>query len=81
MPDIFAFTTFTFNSALNHMKKLKNNAFIGNTGHVDDEIGMAGSDAWKGMKVVNIKTLPRQELEWSRCDSTVAQRMTVLSPL
>ena len=40
---------------LDHVKKLKNNAFVGNTGHFDDEIGLADSEGLEGMKVDNIK--------------------------
>merc|ERR1719162_2491634 len=35
--------------------KMKNNAIVGNIGHFDNEIDMAGLEAVKGMKVDNIK--------------------------
>ena len=35
---------------LDHMKKLKNNAFVGNTGHFDNEIDLAGSEGLECMK-------------------------------
>ena len=41
--DIFCFLNeyHTFD----HMKKLKNNTFVGNTGHFDNEMDLAGSEA------------------------------------
>ena len=33
------------------MNKLKNNAFVGNTGHFDNEINLAGSECLDGMLV------------------------------
>jgi adenosylhomocysteinase len=39
-----------------HMKKMKNNAIVGNIGHFDNEIDMAGLENEKnGVKVINIK--------------------------
>jgi len=40
---------------LEHMKKMKNNAIVGNIGHFDNEIDMAGLEGLKGIKVENIK--------------------------
>merc|ERR1711872_1094323 len=40
---------------LEHMKKMKNNAIIGNIGHFDNEIDMAGLEKLEGIKVENIK--------------------------
>ncbi|KAK9865522.1 hypothetical protein WJX84_011876 [Apatococcus fuscideae] len=37
------------------MEKMKNNAIIGNIGHFDNEIDMAGLISWKGIKRQNIK--------------------------
>lgn len=37
------------------MSKMKNNAIIGNIGHFDNEIDMAGLIGWKGVKRQNIK--------------------------
>merc|ERR1711904_442352 len=38
-----------------HMKKMKNNATVGNIGHFDNEIDMAGLEGTEGIKVENIK--------------------------
>merc|ERR1711982_191299 len=38
-----------------HMVKLKNNAIVGNIGHFDNEIDMAGLEAVQGIKLENIK--------------------------
>merc|ERR1719269_436415 len=38
-----------------HMEKMKNNAIVGNIGHFDNEIDMAGLEGFKGIKVENIK--------------------------
>merc|ERR1712232_1354824 len=40
---------------LAHMKKMKNNAIIGNIGHFDNEIDMDGLEKMEGIKVENIK--------------------------
>merc|ERR1711970_390441 len=54
--DIFTTTTGNFNIiTLEHMKKMKNNAIVGNIGHFDNEIDMAGIEGFKGIKVENIK--------------------------
>merc|ERR1711904_241555 len=54
--DIFVTTTGNFNIiTLEHMKKMKNNAIVGNIGHFDNEIDMAGLEAVEGIKVENIK--------------------------
>merc|ERR1711957_494329 len=54
--DIFVSTTGNFNIiTLDHMKKMKNNAIVGNIGHFDNEIGMAGLEGFAGIKVENIK--------------------------
>merc|ERR1712118_154533 len=54
--DIFASTTGNFNIiTCDHMKKMKNNAIVGNIGHFDNEIDMAGLEAVPGIKVENIK--------------------------
>jgi adenosylhomocysteinase len=37
------------------MKKMKNNAIVGNIGHFDNEIDMEGLENMKGIKVENIK--------------------------
>ncbi|OXB71491.1 UNVERIFIED_CONTAM: hypothetical protein H355_016238 [Colinus virginianus] len=38
-----------------HMSKMKNNAIVGNIGHFDNEIDIAGLEKWPGIKKVNIK--------------------------
>merc|ERR1711908_94008 len=54
--DIFVTTTGNFDIIkLEHMKKMKNNAIVGNIGHFDNEIDMAGLEATEGIKVENIK--------------------------
>merc|ERR1712050_190849 len=40
---------------VNDMKKMKNNAIVGNIGHFDNEIDMEGLEAFPGIKVENIK--------------------------
>merc|ERR1712072_1034837 len=54
--DIFTSATGNFNIiTLEHMKKMKNNAIVGNIGHFDNEIDMEGLEGFKGIKVENIK--------------------------
>merc|ERR1712187_992227 len=54
--DIFITTTGNFNIiTLEHMKKMKNNAIVGNIGHFDNEIDMAGLEGMPGVKCENIK--------------------------
>merc|ERR1711929_75359 len=54
--DIFVSSTGNFNIiTLEHMKKMKNNAIVGNIGHFDNEIDMAGLECFPGIKVENIK--------------------------
>merc|ERR1719361_2431025 len=55
--DIFVTTTGNFNIiTLDHMKKMKNNAIVGNIGHFDNEIDMAGLELEaNGIKCENIK--------------------------
>ena len=38
-----------------HMAQMKNNAIVGNIGHFDNEIDMAGLEAYPGIKRINIK--------------------------
>lgn len=38
-----------------HMEKMKNNAIVGNIGHFDNEIDIAGLEAYEGIKKVEIK--------------------------
>merc|ERR1711988_379391 len=54
--DIFTSATGNFNIiTLAHMKKMKNNAIVGNIGHFDNEIDMAGLENLAGITVENIK--------------------------
>jgi len=54
--DIFISSTGNFKIiTLDHMKKMKNNAIVGNIGHFDNEIDMAGLEGMAGIKVENIK--------------------------
>merc|ERR1712008_43096 len=54
--DIFTSATGNYDIVtLAHMKKMKNNAIVGNIGHFDNEIDMAGLEGFPGIKVENIK--------------------------
>merc|ERR1711881_480380 len=54
--DIFTTTTGNFGIiTLEHMKKMKNNAIVGNIGHFDNEIEMEKLETFPGIKVENIK--------------------------
>merc|ERR1712050_294046 len=54
--DIFTTTTGNFKIiTLEHMKKMKNNAIVGNIGHFDNEIEMAGLEKFEGIQVESIK--------------------------
>merc|ERR1711964_647898 len=54
--DIFISATGNYKIiTLEHMKKMKNNAIVGNIGHFDNEIDMQGLEALAGIKVENIK--------------------------
>merc|ERR1719263_1228583 len=54
--DIFVSTTGNFKIiTLEHMKKMKNNAVVGNIGHFDNEIEMDNLEKFPGIKVENIK--------------------------
>merc|ERR1711920_62323 len=54
--DIFTTTTGNFQIiTLEHMKKMKNNAIVGNIGHFDNEIEMDKLEKFPGIKVENIK--------------------------
>jgi len=54
--DIFTSATGNFDIiTLEHMKKMKNNAIVGNIGHFDNEIDMAGLEGFPGIKCENIK--------------------------
>merc|ERR1712010_437289 len=54
--DIFTSATGNFDIVtVEHMKKMKNNAIVGNIGHFDNEIDMIGLEKFEGIKVENIK--------------------------
>merc|ERR1739844_428661 len=54
--DIFTSATGNFDIiTVEHMKKMKNNAIVGNIGHFDNEIDMAGLEGTKGIKRINVK--------------------------
>jgi len=54
--DIFVSATGNFNIiTIEHMKKMKNNAIVGNIGHFDNEIDMAGLESFPGIQCDNIK--------------------------
>jgi len=54
--DIFTSATGNYDIiTLEHMKMMKNNAIVGNIGHFDNEIDMAGLEGFPGIKVENIK--------------------------
>merc|ERR1711994_694628 len=54
--DIFTSATGNFDIiTLEHMKNMKNNAIVGNIGHFDNEIDMAGLEGFPGIKVETIK--------------------------
>merc|ERR1719265_1169163 len=54
--DIYCSSTGNFNIiTVDHMSKMKNNAIVGNIGHFDNEIDMAGIEGFPGIKVENIK--------------------------
>jgi len=54
--DIFTSATGNYDIVtLAHMKQMKNNAIIGNIGHFDNEIDMAGLEGFPGIKCENIK--------------------------
>merc|ERR1712242_329274 len=54
--DIFVSTTGNKDIiTLEHMKKMKNNAIVGNIGHFDNEIEMAKLEKSEGIKIENIK--------------------------
>jgi len=40
---------------VSHMAKMKNNAIVGNIGHFDNEIDIAGLEKFEGIKRINIK--------------------------
>jgi adenosylhomocysteinase len=64
--DIFITTTGNFNIiTADHMAKMKDKAIVGNIGHFDNEIDMAGLKKYKGIERINIK--PQYD-EWRFAD-------------
>ena len=54
--DIFITATGNFNIiTVDHMKQMKHNAIVGNIGHFDNEIDMAGLKKFPGIEKINIK--------------------------
>jgi adenosylhomocysteinase len=54
--DIFVTATGNYNViTVDHMKRMKNNAVVGNIGHFDNEIDMAGLSKFPGIRHENIK--------------------------
>ncbi len=54
--DIFVTTTGNKDIIMaHHMAKMKNNAIVGNIGHFDNEVDMAGLYGFPGIKRQNIK--------------------------
>ena len=55
--DIFTSATGCYDIiTIEHMKKIKNNAIVGNNGHFHNELDMAGLEGFPGIDVVNIKS-------------------------
>merc|ERR1711934_20397 len=58
LADADLFITCTGNKGIimaHHMAQMKNNAIVGNIGHFDNEIDMAGVEGYPGIKRINIK--------------------------
>jgi len=54
--DIYVTATGNYNIITStHMSTMKNNAIVGNIGHFDNEIDMAGLTAWEGIEHIEIK--------------------------
>jgi adenosylhomocysteinase len=61
--DIFVTTTGNKDIiTADHMSKMKHQAIVGNIGHFDNEIDMAGLERWSGIKKINVKP---QVDEWT----------------
>jgi len=68
LPDVDIFVTTTGNKDIitaDHMAKMKHQAIVGNIGHFDNEIDMAGLERLPGIKKVNVKP---QVDEWTFAD-------------
>ena len=54
--DIYVTATGNYNIiTATHMSQMKNNAIVGNIGHFDNEIDMAGLTGWEGIEHLEIK--------------------------
>jgi adenosylhomocysteinase len=54
--DVFVTATGNFNIiSAEHMSRMKDKAIVGNIGHFDNEIDMAGLKRWPGIQNINIK--------------------------
>ena len=76
--DIFTSATGNLSFTLAHVKKMKNNAIIGDIGHFDNEIDMAGSEGVPCIEVENIKpqvivSVPRRTWRHRACLCQVAE--------
>merc|ERR1712100_656934 len=77
--DIFVSSTGNYNIIrLEHMKKMKNNAIVGNIGHFDNEIDMAGLEGIDGVKVENKTSggplcLPEWQWDYRTCVRKASQ--------
>merc|ERR1719240_433995 len=70
--DIFVSATGNYDIiTIEHMKKMKNNAIVGNIGHFDNEIDMAGLEGFPGIQCDNIK--PQVDLLPKELDEKVAR--------
>merc|ERR1712028_198804 len=57
--DIFVTTTGNYKIiSIESMKKMKNNAIVGNIGHFDNEIEMDALEKFPGIKVEQMMTVP-----------------------
>ena len=64
--DLFVTTTGNFNIiTADHMSRMKHNAIVGNIGHFDNEIDMAGLESMDGVERITIKP---QVDEWKFAD-------------
>ena len=53
--DIFVTTTGNKDIIMaKHLSKMKNNAIVGNIGHFDNEIDMAGITGWPGERILHL---------------------------
>ena len=70
-PRSTSFVSSTSIITFDHMKKLKNNTFVGNTAHFDNEINLAGSEGFQGhgrSDHIKPQKLVLVSPCWSQCD-------------